>query len=133
MGIAAAAIEGVWGAIGQIDPATKFWTPAEQAWFRVTEADLNEVTITTSNDSSIKIRKQAFVSTIAYLLSNGHTQASSPCEIRSNKMYDEAGPLCRAARIENGTMTITYVLPVLKAMGLVDIEPSRPSATWLLA
>ena len=132
MGIAEAAIEGIWGKIGQIEPTMEFWTPAERKSFNVATVQADGLTIATANNNPVRIPKQAFVSAIAHLVSGGHS-AASPCEIRSNKSYDEAGPLCQATRSENGTMTITYVLPVLKEMGLVDIKPSIPTATWLLA
>lgn len=80
------------------------------------------------------LRYDAFAKTLAYLAQNNHV-AGNPCLVSSNKAYRDAGPLCRAARDANepdgGTMVITYVLPILKKMGLVEIDHAIPNSTWL--
>lgn len=133
MGIAKVAIDGVWGKIMKIDPSKEFKTPAERSTFNVVETNQDGLTIRTSGGSPVPVTKDAFESALAYLLSHAHFDHTRPCEIRSNKDYEMAGPLCRSTREPKGTMTITYILPILEAMGLVGIDPSIPSSTWPLA
>lgn len=133
MGIAQAAIESVWDKIGQIDPALPFDTPAEQSTFRLSATGPNTLTVATSRNNPVTIRKEAFENALAYLLSHGHVDKASPCEIRASAVRENAGPLSQATHAQNEPMNITYVLPILKHVGLVDIEPAKPSSTWLVA
>jgi len=135
MSIAKTAIDGIWNSISAACQAS-LDTPARQSRFTVREVKQDGITILTSGETTLYIARQAFEGALRYLLSHGH-DAQSMCPIGSNVNYDDAGPLCRAARTApNGQMNITYVLPVLEKMGLVGIEPRSgkiASATWFIA
>lgn len=130
-----AALEQQWSTISS---DTALDTPSERSSFIIDEATHDAVRITTNGGTSMSIRRAAFEAVLLYLLEHGHHSTGRPCEIRSNQTYESAGPLCRAARDANqpnsgGTMVITYVLPILKAMGLVEIDhESRPGTTWAI-
>ena len=134
MSIAEAAVEGVWDNIASVCYGKKIYTPTEKSWFSVAEVKQDKLAVTTSNDNMLPpIHRDYFVNALAYLLAHNHTK-TSPCEIRSNKVYEEAGPLCRSARAPgSGQMNITYVLPILAEMGLVGIGKDVPSSAWLIA
>lgn len=132
MSIAKAALDGIWNQIASQCQGKTLLGPTERSEFMLEEVRSDSVTISLSN-STLKLEKEAFEGTLSYLLSHRHDDAS-PCEIRSNKVYELAGPLCQAARKGPGSqMNITYVLPILKKMGLVDIDPSIPSTAWFIA
>lgn len=131
MSIAKAALDGIWNNIGKCE-GVLLRTPAKGSEFTLAKVTQNRITVALS-EVKLSIDREAFEGALHYLVSHGHN-AASPCEIRSNKIYDEAGPLCRSARkAPNGQMNITYVLPILKKMGLVGIEASRPSTAWFIA
>ncbi len=129
-----AAIQQQWNTI---PTGTSLGTPTEKSSFTFNEVTNDEAHITTSGGTPMTIRRAAFEAALLYLVEHGHS-ANKLCEIRSNNVYELAGPLCRAARDANqprsgGTMVITYVLPILKAMGLVEIShQSLPSTTWAI-
>ena len=134
MGIAQLAIDSIWDKIGQIDSEFKFGTPAKNKPFRlsVTGHGQDSLTILTSENNPVTIRKQAFENALVYLLSHGHVNRESACSIAANKVRENAGPLSQSTHAQNEPMNITYVLPILKHMGLVGIEPAKPSSTWLV-
>lgn len=129
-----AAIQQQWNTI---PTGTSLGTPTEKSSFTFNEVTNDEAHITTSGGTPITINRAAFEAALLYLVEHGHS-ANDRCEIRSNKVYQEAGPLCRVTREANqpgseGRMVITYVLPILKAMGLVEIShESLPSTTWAI-
>jgi hypothetical protein len=107
-------------------------TPSGRSKFTVSQLIPDQATIQTGGGNPIVIKRDAFFKALKYLVANGHVESSSHCKIRSNKDYDAAGPLCQAVRSANGTMTITYILPMLKAMGLVEIaQIDGLDSTWL--
>ena len=131
MSIAKAALDGIWNNIDTACDGVTLRSPTEESTFKVAEVKQDRIVITLKDELSID--RQAFEGALHYLVSHGHNSAS-PCEIRSNTMYEAAGPLCRSARkAPNGQRNITYVLPILKQMGLVGIGPERPSTAWFIA
>lgn len=133
MGIAKAALDGIWNDIGTLCKA-ELNTPAGQSTFRVADVQQDKVIITLNSGSPMSVGKEAFEGALRYLLEHGHHHGAQ-CEIRSAQRYEDAGPLCQAARIDRGTRLSTYVLPILKEMGLVDIDPaaSPVSTAWYIA
>lgn len=130
-----AALEQQWNTIVS---GTTLGTPSEKSSFTIDEATSDAVRITTNGETSMTIRRAAFEAALLYLVEHGHHSTNNPCEIRSSQTHELAGPLCRAAREANqpgtgGTRVITYVLPILKIMGLVEIDhESRPGTTWAI-
>lgn len=109
-------------------------TPDESAkkYFSVVSSNQHSVEIATEGGSPLRIQREAFLVALRYLTANQHNQ-DNPCEIRSNLLAKEAGPLCLATRaVNNGTMVITYIVPMLATTGLVDFRSSRPNAVWLV-
>lgn len=129
--IANAAIQQTWNTVPN---GTSLDTPSDRSSFSLEMFTDDVVRIRTSRGTPMEIRREAFETSLHYLMENGHSR-SHPCEIRSNMVYAESGPLCRVARDANqpasgGTMVITYVLPILKEMGLVEISEQIPNTTW---
>jgi len=82
--------------------------------------------------SDVPITLAAFTAAFEYLLHNGH-DADHPIPIRSHNDPRQAGPLCRAAREKNSDIRcINYILPLMKAMGYVEVDGSRPNRCWYL-
>jgi hypothetical protein len=135
MGIANIALDGVWKDIATVcHSGVELETPAEKSTFTVKEVRADELVITLKSKETMRIGKAAFEGALSYLLAHGH-HTGARCEIRSSAKYEDAGPLCRATRT-NGTRNSTYVLPILKKMGLVDIDPgtsTRVSTAWYIA
>jgi hypothetical protein len=134
MGIATTALDGIWNRIATVCHGVELKTPAEQSTFTVAEVRPDELVITLKSKELMNIGKAAFEGALSYLLEHGHHEGAR-CEIRSHQSYDQAGPLCRAART-NGTRNSTYVLPILKKMGLVDTDPGASggvSTAWYIA
>ena len=99
--------------------------------FVVTSSTMDTITITTEGGTPIRIPRQSFVAAIRYLVLNRH-DAANPCEIRSNKQIELAGPLCMAAReATGGTMVINYIAPILESTGIVALSGARPNRIWL--
>lgn len=100
--------------------------------FNVSSVAPSEIKIQTQGGADIAIKFEAFAATLLYLVEHGHDQRNR-CNIASDKDVTKAGPLCRTAREANGVnvMIITYTLPILAEMGLVEIDGSRPNRTWL--
>jgi len=136
MGIAKLALDGVWNHIATVCHGVELNTPADKSTFVVTEVRPDGIAITfKSKESIMNIGKAAFEGALRYLLEHGH-HAGAPCEIRSSSSYVDAGPLCRASRTEKEPRNSTYVLPILKEMGLVGIEPRNSagvSTAWYIA
>lgn len=96
--------------------------------FTITKLENDKIGI---SPQSIPIKRNAFVETLYYLLSNGHTE-NNKCKIESNNIFELAGPLCRASRKENNNMRcINYIIPILKNNGVVEYSGKRPNETWL--
>jgi hypothetical protein len=133
MGIAKAALDGIWNHIGTVCKG-ELETPAGQSTFKVAEVQQDRILITLSSGNPMNIGRDAFEGALRYLLEHGHHDGAQ-CEIRSAQRYEDAGPLCQAARSDRGTRTSTYVLPILKEMGLVGIDPSASpvSTAWYIA
>lgn len=136
MGIANTALDGIWNDIATVcHSGVELETPAERSTFTVTEVRPEELVITLKSKELMTIGKVAFEGGLSYLLAHGH-HASAPCKILSSRRYEDAGPLCRAARTVNGTLNSTYVLPILKKMGLVGIDPGTSgnvAIAWYIA
>lgn len=99
--------------------------------FEVTSSSDGFVVIRTEGGSTININRAAFGAALRYLLENGH-EAGNPCEIRSNQIATEAGPLCTATRsVNNGTRVINYIAPMLERVGIVATQGTRPNLVWL--
>lgn len=132
MSLIDAALNDRWNSIPLHHPLS---TPSDRKSLTVEAVLPDEIHILTAGGTPMKISRGAFYASLAYLLDHGHV-ASKPCVIDSNQQRDLAGPLCRAARDGNtangGTRVITYVLPILQAMGLVEIDSGRPNKTWLI-
>lgn len=134
MGIAKLALDGIWSRIATVCHGVELKTPAVKSAFTVAEVRADELVIKLNSENPMSIGKAAFEGALRYLLEHGH-HGGAPCEIRSSVRYEDAGPLCRAART-NGTCNSTYVLPILKEMGLVGIEPRNSggvSTAWYIA
>ena len=101
-------------------------SPTERAQFAVTKIDTSTMKVETAK-VAMNIHRRSFAAALDYLITHGHFE-SSPCEIRST--FDAPGPLSQATAAGK-TITITYVLPILQNMGLVEIGRNIPSTTWL--
>jgi hypothetical protein len=124
------ALSAVWP---QICELRKLSTPdaAVGKSFTVVSFDQSSVDITTEGGSPLRIQREAFLEPLLYLVEHQHGQ-DSPCEIRSNQLDKEAGPLCRATRaVNSGTRVINYIVPMLATTNLVAFRNSRPNAVWL--
>ena len=131
MSLVTAALNDRWNLINAGDSLT---TPSGESTFTVTEVSADEISINAGHGSPIKLRRAAFVAGLQYLVDHAHV-AVRKCEIRSNMIYKDAGLLCKTVRDANsasgGTMVITYVLPILQRMRLVDIDSKKPNRVWL--
>lgn len=135
MGIAKTALDGVWNNIDTVCRGVELKTPSDQSSFTVAEVQQDKIVITLGSKSDMSIDKVAFEGALRYLLEHGHHEGAK-CEIRSADRYEDAGPLCQAARGASRTRASTYVLPILKQMGLVGIDPRAPgtvSTAWYIA
>jgi hypothetical protein len=103
-------------------------TPAQQSSFTVRKIDEQVMQVQTQGDNAFVIPRQSFIAALAFLREHGH-RPGNPCPIRAG--FDNPGPLNQATQL-NGRVTIMYILPVLKHMALVEINPARPSSTWLV-
>jgi hypothetical protein len=124
------ALNAVWP---QICKSQNLYTPDASAGksFAVVSSDQDSISITTEGGFPLRIQREAFFTALLYLVTHHHSQ-DSPCEIRSNQLAENAGPLCRATReVNSGTRVINYIAPILVTTGLVVIRSSRPNAVWL--
>ena len=125
------ALDAVWS---QICEPRKLSTPDASTGrsFSVVNSDQSSVSISTEGGSAMRIQREAFLAALRYLASHQHNQ-NNPCEIRSNQLAEEAGPLCQATRaVNSGTRVINYIIPMLAITGLVEVRSSRPNAVWLV-
>jgi hypothetical protein len=115
----------------QMANGQRFRTPdaAKGVQFQISNIHHNYLIITPQN---IVITKGAFEAALHYLHYHNHYQGNQ-CEIRSNNNYNNAGPLCQAARDMNThrRRCINYILPVLRQHGIVAINSRRPNTTWI--
>lgn len=131
MNAAKTAIEQAWSDIGKLPPGHAFRTPTGRRTFSLVSVEHGHLTIATAK-SQASIDKADFENALRYLMDQEHT-VHSPCPIGSNKVYAKAGPLCQAARsASKGRMNITYVLPILKEVGVVGIGSGMPSTAWFI-
>jgi hypothetical protein len=99
--------------------------------FHIRSITTNEVQITTEAGSPLTIQRAAFLEAIRYLVLHGHDR-TNPCEIRSNQHAENAGPLCIVTRsVNSNTRVINYIVPILTAVGILDLSGARPNTTWL--
>lgn len=91
------------------------------------------VTIMTNGGNAINMNRASFVAAIGLLIDNNH-YINNPCVIGANKTIELAGPLCVATRTanDNTRMISSYIIPILRHIGLVDINGGRPNSTWLV-
>jgi hypothetical protein len=125
------AIDHIWG---QIATLRDLVTPdnAVGRTYTITGVNPGAVIIETEAGSPLTIQRAAFIETLRYLVENRHV-ASHPCEIRSNQLSEQSGPLCRATRAVNGnTRVINYIVPILTAVGILECSGKRPNSTWLV-
>ena len=135
MEIAKAAIAHVWDRIKQLEGET-FLTPAEKAKFKLVSVheDGAKIRAQDGEGAAVNFTKASFQRGVAYLIEHGHIGSAKSCPIGSNLEYDKAGPLCQATRGDpTAQMNVTYILPILKRIGFVEISQSVPSSTWLTA
>ncbi len=121
-------IEGVWL---HISVGLQFQTPDDltPANFRISQVESEKIKI---EPQGISITREAFVAALHHLRSNYH-YSNNPVEIRSNNDRTLAGPLCVASRDGNhNTRCINYILPVLRSLGIVQVDGTRPNRTWLI-
>ena len=126
----------LWALISRLQ-GKELQTPSRSARFRITTVDANRVVIETgSKDSQLALTRAAFQQTLDYLAKNSHFGEAQAVEIRSNHTYEDAGPLCQAARYraegKPGCTNITYILPILEQCHAVGIRSTNPNSTWLL-
>lgn len=79
----------------------------------------------------ISINKEAFLKTVEYLRHNHHTE-NNPAKILSNNDPKLSGPLCKVSRDMNKNVRcINYIIPILRAKGIVGFNAERPNTTWI--
>jgi hypothetical protein len=125
-----AALESRWKTIHQ---GLCLVTPdnAKGSQFYIEAVNASNIVIKTDGGTLITIKRNAFEETLRYLLEHKHTDQNR-CPIGANKNNLNAGPLCIVARNTDGTMIISYLLPILAEMNLVGIDGNRPNKTWLV-
>ena len=125
-----AAIDHVWSHISTLDGLTTPDTSVGRS-FQIQDVTPDEIHIATEAGSPLTLKRAAFLEAIRYLVTNGH-DSRHPCEIRSNQLAENSGPLCTTTRrVNNNTRVINYVVPILAAVGILGISGSRPNTTWL--
>jgi hypothetical protein len=120
-------IDGVWThlAVGQAYATPDGIAPVP---FSISHLDLSGIRI---SPQGVTITREAFSDALHYLRTNRHDQ-HNPCVIRANNDPALAGPLCNAARMRNANVRcISYVLPVLAALGIVATRSARPNTAWV--
>ncbi|POD78499.1 hypothetical protein BKM17_06840 [Pseudomonas syringae group genomosp. 3] len=126
----------LWALISRLQ-GKELQTPSLSARFHITTVDANRVVIETgSKNSQLTLTRAAFQQTLDYLAGNNHFGHTQAVEVGSNHTYENAGPLCRAARYsaegKPGPTNITYILPILEQCQAVGIRSTTPNSTWLL-
>jgi len=123
-------IDSIWPEISGKREAYKTPDDNKGIPFSVIKLEKSSLTIETNKKSIIKIPREAFVAAIQFLIENDCHSKSSSCEI--NASQSDPGPLNMATRkFTNDTMNISYVLPILKATGVISIDGKRKNKTWI--
>jgi hypothetical protein len=124
------AISNAWLRIGEMD---RLRTPSQRSEYNVEGFTNDRVIVRVAGERHILLRS-AFEAALHYLHVNNH-RAENPCVIKSSNNPMLSGPLCLASRVmltgAYGPRNVTYVLPILQALGLVDIRTTRPNSVWL--
>ena len=122
-------ISGVWA---RLIGGSSYQTPdsIKPANFQITDIRPDAIHIQPQNIDVLRI---SFVDALHYLRDNGNT-ILNPCKIDSNDDPNKSGLLCLAARLNNShnRRCINYILPILKSLGIVGINSSRPNTTWYI-
>lgn len=127
---AAQTVSSVWAMLGELGTLQ---TPSRRSEFGVDSVMLDRVKVAVG-DTTLVIPKTAFEAVLDYLHVNHH-HPGNPCAIESNNGHKKAGPLCKVSRKlptgSYGPRNITYVLPILERLGVVEISPKLPTTVWL--
>lgn len=123
-------ISRAWSRMGQLG---RLRTPSQRCEYIVEDFADDRVMVLVASKRHVLLRS-AFEAALNYLHQNGHG-IGNPCLIKSNNDPALSGPLCLASRVTLtgafGPRNINYVVPILKALGLVDIRTSTPNSVWL--
>jgi hypothetical protein len=106
-------------------------TPSWSRTFTVAAVDADSIRVETRGGSRITLRRAAFEAALGHLAHHGHVDRARQCGIRSKR--GQSGTLSQAISAANGSQTVvvTYVLPILQHLDLVEIARSSPNTTWL--
>lgn len=132
--VATQTVASLWSQLHAVGP---LGTPARNTAFEVGEVSGERVVVHTGKSAKTKvvIPRRAFEAALGYLIDHEH-HAGNPCEIAAADAPEKAGSLCQASRLlpsgKYGVRNITYVLPILQRLGVVDINPKKPSSVWLV-
>lgn len=110
----------------------EYSTPTGRRKFTISHIDTLIVKILTGPEqrTPVNINKEAFAVALEYLVRNNHC-AANKCLIMSGN--GASGPLCQATKkANNGTRCINYILPIMKANGICDINHNIPTSTWYI-
>lgn len=127
-------VASLWPQMSGIGP---LGTPSRNTPFVLGQVSHDCVNVLTgkSGKTRVMIPRRAFEAALGYLLQHRH-HAGNPCVIAAADAPEKAGPLCQASRQlpsgKYGVRNITYVLPILQALGVVQINPQSPSSVWLV-
>ncbi|WP_168232074.1 hypothetical protein [Pseudomonas veronii] len=128
--LAAQTVLSGWAMLGDLGTLQ---TPSRRSEFIIDSVTLDRVKVAVG-DTTLVIPKGAFEAVLEYLHLNDH-HAGNPCAIKSDNDPEKSGPLCKVSRkLPTGTYgprNITYVLPILERLGVVEISPKLPTAVWL--
>ncbi|EJL99986.1 hypothetical protein PMI23_04851 [Pseudomonas sp. GM24] len=124
-------ISRAWSRMGEL---SRLRTPSQRSEYIVEGFADDRVIVLVASKRHVLLRS-AFEAALNYLHQHSHG-IESPCLIKSNNDPALSGPLCRASRVTlsgaYGPRNINYVLPILQALGVVDIRTSTPNAVWLV-
>jgi hypothetical protein len=123
-------ISAIWPEMAKV--GEKYTTPDEQrgSEFIVLASDNHTISIKTSGESVISIRRDSFISTLSFLLKGGHVSQERACVIGAN--IGEPGSLDQSTRVySGGTMVISYIVPILEKTGVVASNGKRPNKAWI--
>lgn len=129
------AVASLWSRMSGIGP---LGTPSRNTPFVLGKVSHDSVSVFTgkSGKTRLLIPRRAFEAALGYLIQHQH-HAGNPCVIAAADAPEKAGPLCQASRQlpsgKFGVRNITYVLPILQALGVVKINPQLPSSVWLVS
>ena len=98
--------------------------------YAINSIEVDSISIRTKGCSIVNISIDAFIQAVFFLISNNHN-VSNKIEIASSNSPSHAGPLCVATRgANNNVRCINYILPILKSIGIVDIDGTQPNKCW---